>query len=165
MAGWSKYKIMKDGGGIRIHLEANSYLIDSITTPDIIHIYTEEISCSMNQANSTYYVEKEKLKYSIVSDFIELGDSEKFFLVGCIYYVGRHFVLKYRLPENESTIMFYDDTRNQGYATKAKQIGSFTWYNEELSGANGPLFEAIYIKLSSLTDEIQTNINNMMHVM
>ena len=149
---------------IRLHLENEGYLIDDISSPNIMHIYTEQVSSTMNMPNSTYYVEKEKLKYSIVSDFIELGDGEKFFLVGCIYYVGRHFVLKYRIPENDSTIMFYDDTRNNGYAIKAKQEGSFTWYNNESSGQNGPLFEMIYIKLSSLTDEMQIEINNMMRV-
>jgi hypothetical protein len=149
---------------IRLHLENDGYLIDEISSPSIMHIYTEIISFTMSQAHCTYYVPIERLKYSIVSDFIELGDGEKFFLVGCIYYVGRHFVLKYRIPENDSTIMFYDDTRNKGYATKAKQEGSFTWYNNEFSGQNGPLFEAIYIKLSSLTDEMQIKINNMMRV-
>ena len=120
---------------------------------------------SMRLPHTSDYVEIEKLKYSIISDFITIGDNEeKYFLVGCVYYVGRHFVSKYRIPEDKSTIMYYDDCRNNGYAKKDKQIDSFTYYKHFEQGENGPVYLLAYIKLATLTNEIRHNIYEMMNI-
>ena len=59
--------------------------------------------------------------------------------------------------------MYYDDCNNEGYAIPASQKESFTWYKNNERGEDGRVFELIYIKLTSLSNEIQTKIENMMN--
>lgn len=60
---------------------------------------------------STYYVPFKKLEYSIISDFITMGDNERFFFLFSCSYASGHFTLKYRIPEIKSIITFYDDLK------------------------------------------------------
>jgi hypothetical protein len=60
--------------------------------------------------------------------------------------------------------MYYDDLRNDGYANKDEQIDSFTYYKYFEQGENGRVFLLIFIKLSTLSNEIPSKIYEMMNV-
>jgi len=60
--------------------------------------------------------------------------------------------------------MYYDDLRNDGYANKDEQIDSFTYYKHFEQGENGRVFLLIFIKLSTLSNEIPSKIYEMMNV-
>ena len=61
--------------------------------------------------------------------------------------------------------MYYGNCKNDGYAQKdQQQTDSFTYYKHFEQCKNGRVFLLIYIKLSTLSNEIRSKIYEMMNV-